>query len=57
MRPVSETTHDPLLEHQVLVDQPDLVKSIREQDIVEDDHHNVETIDRGDGAEDDEYES
>lgn len=42
----------------MLVDQPDLVKSIREQDIVEDDHHNVETIDRGDGADDDdEYES
>jgi hypothetical protein len=41
----------------VLVDQPDLVKSIREQDIVEDDHHNLETIDRGGGAEDDEYES
>ena len=41
----------------MLVDKPDLVKSIREQDIVEDDHHNVETIDRGDEVEDDDYES
>jgi hypothetical protein len=41
----------------VLVDQPDLVKSIREHDIVEDDHHNVETIDRGGEADDDDYES
>ena len=40
----------------MLVDQPDLVKSIREQDIVEDDHHNVETINRGDDAEDEDYE-
>ena len=57
MRHVSETSHDLRVEHQVLVDKPDLVKSIREQDIVEDDHHNVETIDRGDDPEDDEYES
>jgi hypothetical protein len=32
-----------LLDHEVLVEKPDAVKSIREQDIVEDDHHNVET--------------
>jgi hypothetical protein len=46
-------SRDLFLEHQVLVDKPDLVKSIREQDIVEDDHHNVETINRGDHADDD----
>ena len=44
-----------IIEHQVLVERPDLVKSIREQDIVEDDHHNVETIDRGEGDEDEDY--
>jgi len=42
------------IEHQVLVDVPDLVKSIREQDIIEDDHHNVETVGTGDGDLDDE---
>jgi len=31
----------------VLVDKPDIVESIKESDIVEDDQHNVETIDRG----------
>ena len=34
------------------MDKPDIVKSIREQDIIEDDHHNVETIGRDEDEED-----
>ena len=33
-----------VLEHEVLLDQPDLVKSVKESEIIEDDHHNVETV-------------
>ena len=28
----------------MLVDKPDLVESIKEEDINDDDHHNVETV-------------
>ena len=30
--------------HEVLVEQPDIVQSIKESDIIEDDHHNVEDV-------------
>ena len=33
----------------MLVDKPDIVESIKEEDINDDDHHNVETVGRGDG--------
>ncbi len=44
------------LEHQVLVEKPDLVEAIREQDIKDDDHHNVETVNGNGEQEDDDKE-
>ncbi len=42
--------------HEVLVDKPDVIKSIKEADINEDDHHNVETTkNNSEGDSDDDY--
>jgi hypothetical protein len=56
MKHVSKSRMSKGLEHQVLVEKPDLVEAIREQDIKDDDHHNVETVNGNGEQEDDDKE-